>query len=181
MFPCWSKRQSSLPLNIFNWKRIHDSARTVINRFKEKTEKKRRERHASIIFTSDYCKIRPPVRIHYSRGSLSRQISSELIIPMRRIAIPRQQQDNQNSKRWSTSLIENHNNQEEQISIPFQSPYSKLLTNKLGIPKEKAFVQNLCWTFQWWLIRMFVFQLISFSDRACVATGFRSAQAATDW
>lgn len=61
---------------------------------------------------------------------------------MRRIAVPRQQQDNQNNKRWSTSLIENSNHREEQVFTPFQSPYSKLLTNKLGIPKEKAFVTN---------------------------------------
>ena len=62
---------------------------------------------------------------------------------MRRIAVPNQQQNNQNNKRWSTSLIENNNHHDEQISIPFQSPYSKLLTNKLGIPKEKAFVTTI--------------------------------------
>lgn len=62
---------------------------------------------------------------------------------MRRIAVPRQQQDNQNNKRWSTSLIENNNHQEDDLAVPFQSSHSKLLTNKLGIPKEKAFVTNM--------------------------------------
>ena len=56
---------------------------------------------------------------------------------MRRIAPRRQQQDNQNSKRWSTPLIEN-NDHDDQRSIVSQSPYSALLTNKLGIPKDKA-------------------------------------------
>ncbi|CAF3172621.1 unnamed protein product [Rotaria socialis] len=72
---------------------------------------------------------------------------------MQRISLRRQQLDNQNNKRWSTSLIDN-NDQEEQISC--QSSCLTLLTNKLGIPQEKA-------------------------ERACVATGFRSVQAATDW
>ncbi|CAF1081731.1 unnamed protein product [Rotaria sordida] len=72
---------------------------------------------------------------------------------MQRISVRRQQLDNQNNKRWSISLIDN-NDQDEQISC--QSPYLTLLTNKLGIPQEKA-------------------------ERACVATGFRSVQAATDW
>ncbi|CAF3439289.1 unnamed protein product [Rotaria sp. Silwood1] len=72
---------------------------------------------------------------------------------MQRVSVRRQQLDNQNNKRWSTSLIDN-NDQEEQISC--QSPCLTLLTNKLGIPEEKA-------------------------ERACVATGFRSVQAATDW
>jgi hypothetical protein len=54
----------------------------------------------------------------------------------------RQQQDNQNNKRWSTSLIDN-NDPEEQISISSQSSWLTLLTNKLGIPKEKALVNKI--------------------------------------
>ena len=79
---------------------------------------------------------------------MSRPISSDLFIRlMRRIAVPRQQQDNQNNKRWSTSLIENNNQQEDDLPLPFQSPHSKLLTNKLGIPKEKAFVPTMFLSF----------------------------------
>jgi hypothetical protein len=69
---------------------------------------------------------------------------------MQQIFFRRPKSDNQNNKRWSIPIID----QEEQISL--QSPYLTLLTNKLGIPKERA-------------------------ERACVATGFRSVQAATDW
>jgi hypothetical protein len=54
---------------------------------------------------------------------------------MRRISVRKQLNDNQNNKRWSTALIDN-NDQEEQISS--QSSYLTLLTNKLGIPKDKA-------------------------------------------
>jgi hypothetical protein len=58
---------------------------------------------------------------------------------MQRISIRKQKQDNQNNKRWSTPFIDN-NDQEEQIST--QSSYLTLLTNKLGIPKEKALVKR---------------------------------------
>ncbi|CAF4933563.1 unnamed protein product [Rotaria magnacalcarata] len=47
---------------------------------------------------------------------------------MQRISVRRQQLDNQNNKRWSTSIIDN-NDQEEQISC--QSSCLTLLTNKL--------------------------------------------------
>jgi len=58
---------------------------------------------------------------------------------MQRIPIRRQKQDNQNNKRYSTSFIDN-NDQEEQISS--QSPYLTLLIHKYGIPKEKALVNK---------------------------------------
>jgi hypothetical protein len=60
---------------------------------------------------------------------------------MQQIFLRRQKTDNQNSKRWSTPLID----QEEQISL--QSPYLTLLTNKLGIPKERAFVKEIDFSF----------------------------------
>lgn len=58
---------------------------------------------------------------------------------MQRTVLRRQKQDNQNNKRWSTSIIEN-NDQEEQISL--QSPYITLLIDKFQIPKDKAFVSK---------------------------------------
>lgn len=56
---------------------------------------------------------------------------------MHRTSFRRDKQDNQNNKRWSTSVIEQGNHQE---SILSQSTDSILLTNQLGIPKDKAFV-----------------------------------------
>jgi hypothetical protein len=58
---------------------------------------------------------------------------------MQQISIRRQKQDNQNNKRYSTSIIDN-NDQEEKISS--QSPYLTLLIHKFGIPKEKALVNK---------------------------------------
>ncbi len=54
---------------------------------------------------------------------------------MQRIVIRAQKQDNQTNKGRLMPFID----QEEQISS--QSSYLTLLTNKLGIPKEKAFVK----------------------------------------
>ncbi|CAF1347078.1 unnamed protein product [Adineta steineri] len=72
---------------------------------------------------------------------------------VRRRTVRKHLHDNQHNKRYSQTITDN-TEQQEQISS--QSPYITLLTNKLGIPKEKA-------------------------ERACVATGFRSVQLATDW
>jgi hypothetical protein len=88
---------------------------------------------------------------------------------MQQILLRRPKSDNQNNKRWSTSITD----PEEQISL--QSPYLTLLTNKLGIPKERAFVKELLF------ISLILHFLYSNRERACVATGFRSVRAATDW
>lgn len=90
---------------------------------------------------------------------------------MQRIVPRRQKQDNQNNKRWSTSFIDN-NDHEEQISI--QSPYLTLLISKFQISKEKALVNKY--------VSLLFYCFLDFDrERACVATGFRSIQAASDW
>lgn len=90
---------------------------------------------------------------------------------VRRRSVRKNLHDNSNIKRWSQPPAET-NEQEEQISS--KSSYLTLLTTKLGIPKEKAYVENLRFL-------RFLRHNHRFSERACVATGFRSLQAATDW
>lgn len=58
---------------------------------------------------------------------------------MQRLLGRKQPLDNQHNKRWSTSFIEN-NDKEEEEKISSQSAYLTLLTNKLGISREKALV-----------------------------------------
>ena len=59
---------------------------------------------------------------------------------VRRRSVRKNLPDNSNSKRWSQPPAET-NEQEEQISS--KSSYLTLLTTKLGIPKEKAYVKKL--------------------------------------
>ena len=58
---------------------------------------------------------------------------------MQRTSFRRDKQDNQNNKRWSTPFLDQQNQQE---SISSQSSDLTLLTNQLGIPKDKACVPN---------------------------------------
>lgn len=57
---------------------------------------------------------------------------------MQRTSFRRDKQDNHNNKRWSTPLLDQHN-QHEQISS--QSSQLTLLTNQLGIPRDRAYVR----------------------------------------
>jgi len=70
-------------------------------------------------------------------GEILVQTKAESIV-MQQVFLRKPKLNNLDNKRWSTPLLESHQDQQEQPSN--QSTSVSLLTNKLGISREKAFV-----------------------------------------